>query len=73
MRLARVWADDALPPAAQTEQLPSGALEEGFMDLNLDQLRLTSSSSDFTADLQMLNVGVQTRVNYPPVAADAEE
>lgn len=44
-----MWADDGMPPAAQTEQLSSGALEEGSMDLNMDPLcQVAPSSSDFT-------------------------
>lgn len=44
------------------------------MDPNTHQLcQVASSSSDFAPELQMLNVGVQTGVNCPPAAADAEE
>lgn len=47
------------------------------MDLNMDPLSQVTSSvssaSVFTPELQMSNVGVQTRIYYPPAAADAEE
>lgn len=44
------------------------------MDPNTHRLcQAASSSSDFAPELPLLNVGVQTGVNCPPAAADAEE